>query len=131
MLSLQQAFIWSFAMGVIIFLCRLAAFIFFRGDLKMETSDIRLNKSASAKQKFLKFVELTAPPVAMTVLTFNDIAAQLRKGFSLLLPAQTLSDCAPVVIACILTALLHIVRGNSLLSIFCGTAAFMVLSRLF
>ncbi|MDR1362509.1 MAG: AzlD domain-containing protein, partial [Spirochaetaceae bacterium] len=61
---IPEAIIYTFAMGAVIFFCRAAPFIFFRG---MKTEGGRENK-------FLLFVERTAPPIAMTVLCFNALA---------------------------------------------------------
>ena len=106
-----EALILSAAMALTIFFCRVFPFLFFRG--KTGASD----KSAA----FLAFVEKTVPPVAMTVLAFNSLAA----------PAKTSArDAIPVLIAAALTAALHLWRKNPLVSIFGGTALYMALLRI-
>jgi branched-subunit amino acid transport protein AzlD len=98
--------IYVLAMAAVIFLCRAFPFIFFRGTV---------GKPAA---RFLLFIERTAPPVAMTVLCFNALAAPIKEN-----PASAL----PVLSASLITALLHIWRRNSLLSIIGGTAVFMLI----
>jgi branched-subunit amino acid transport protein AzlD len=72
------------------------------------------------ENKFLLFVERTAPPIAMTVLCFNALAIPIKEN-----PDFT----APTLIAAAFTALLHLWRRNALLSIFSGTALFMLMQR--
>jgi branched-subunit amino acid transport protein AzlD len=111
MLRIPEAITYTFAMGAVIFFCRVFPFIFFN---KRKTDGTRGNK-------FLLFVEITAPPIAMTVLCFNAIAAPIKES-----PPVSL----PVILAAILTALLHLWKRNALLSIFSGAALFMLLQRL-
>jgi branched-subunit amino acid transport protein AzlD len=95
-------------MGAVIFFCRAVPFIFFRG--------IKTNGEC----KFLIFVEKTAPPIAMTVLCFN----------TLVIPVKENSDFTlPTLLAAAVTVLLHLWKRNVLLSIFSGTALFMLLQR--
>jgi branched-subunit amino acid transport protein AzlD len=97
-------------MGAVICLCRYFPFIFFRRKTDGGQAD-----------KFMLFVEKTAPPIAMTVLCFNALASAIKEA-----PAVSL----PVLSASILTALLHIWKRSVLLSIFSGTAMFMLLRSL-
>jgi branched-subunit amino acid transport protein AzlD len=69
---------------------------------------------------FLALVERAAPAVAMTVLTFNAVSVPLRED-----PAAAF----PVLTASAGTALLHLWKENSLISIFGGTLLYMVLNR--
>jgi branched-subunit amino acid transport protein AzlD len=98
-------------MGAVIFFCRAFPFIFFRG---IKTND-------KWGYKFLIFIEKTAPPIAMTVLCFN----------TLVIPVKENSDFAlPTLWAAAVTILLHLWKRNVLLSIFSGTALFMLLQQL-
>jgi branched-subunit amino acid transport protein AzlD len=96
-------------MGAVIFSCRAFPFIFFRG---IKTND--------KWGKFFLFVEKTAPPIAMTVLCFNALAIPVKENFDFALPT---------LLAAAVTVLLHIWKRNALLSIFSGTALFMLLQR--
>jgi branched-subunit amino acid transport protein AzlD len=110
MLSLQNACILTLVMALVIFFCRLFPFIFFRN----------LQKTNVSAERLIRFVEKTAPPVAMTVLTFNAAASTINEDINLSLP---------VIAAAALTALLHIWKRNPLLSIFAGTALYMICRR--
>ncbi|MDR2659516.1 MAG: AzlD domain-containing protein [Spirochaetaceae bacterium] len=110
MLPLSETVIYTFIMGAVIFFCRAIPFIFFGGT----------KTDGQAENKFLLFIEKTAPPVAMTVLCFNALTAPIKEN-----PAAVL----PVILAAVLTAMLHIWKRNVLLSIFSGTALFMILQR--
>ncbi len=104
MLSIRDAVMYTFIMGAVIFLCRAFAFILLRGK---NSGDIRENK-------FLTFVEKIVPPVAMTVLAFNTVLTPTKDN-----PVS--SGSAAVIAASIATALLHLWKRNSLISIFSGT----------
>ncbi|GMO26141.1 MAG: hypothetical protein Ta2B_06180 [Termitinemataceae bacterium] len=132
--SLKDAFVLSIAMGAVIFICRAIPFIFFRntGSKKLQTK--------SNSETIIGFVEIIAPPVAMTVLTFNEISSRLVGIFQsvntkfahlpqLQIAGIVLLDAIPVAAASAVTAILHLWKRNSLLSIFCGTALFMLLGR--
>ena len=114
----NEALVLSIAMAAAIFFCRIFPFLFFRG------------KTGSTPNAFLAFVEKTVPPVAMTVLAFNSLAAPLS-GFQF--DSLELAANLPAVIrglaAAGVTAALHLWRLNPLLSIFGGTALYMVLLR--
>ena len=115
--GIVDAVILSLVMGLVILFCRAFPFLFFRG----RRPDSRTR--AGGPERFLAFVEKAAPPAAMTVLAFNAIAGQLRAE-----PGA--GPGVSVLAAAALTALLHLWRRNPLLSIFGGTAAFMILDRL-
>jgi branched-subunit amino acid transport protein AzlD len=112
MLSVFRAFIYTFAMGAVILSRRAFPFLFFR-DGGMG--------GKSRGEAFLSFVEKVVPPAAMTVLACNAVAGSLQTGFRNGLPA---------LVAAALTALVHLWKRNPLLSIFGGTAAYMILERL-
>jgi branched-subunit amino acid transport protein AzlD len=124
--SIRGAFILSIAMGAVIFFCRLLPFIFFKNNSGGANCGIKKN---TASEKFFKFVEKTAPPVAMTVLSFNEIAQALKPEFaSVLTFVNTLPlDIIRISVACLVTAVLHIIKRNPLISIFSGTIIFMIL----
>jgi branched-subunit amino acid transport protein AzlD len=127
--SLNTALILTFAMGGIIFFCRLFPFLFFRektdtnrqGEKEDGNRVDGAGKKTSRREIFLNFVEKLAPPAAMTVLAFNSIAGSFTTN---------LREGAPVLIAAVLTALVHLWKRNSLFSIFGGTAAYMILERI-
>jgi branched-subunit amino acid transport protein AzlD len=95
----------TFVMGGVIFFCRVFPFLFFR---------------EKASETFLALVEKTAPPVAMTVLAFNAISGPIK---------EDLHTAIPVLAASAFTALVHLWKRNSLISIIGGTALYMVLNR--
>jgi branched-subunit amino acid transport protein AzlD len=104
MTSPTDALLLTLAMGAVILLCRAFPFLFFRGG---------------KAGPFLAFVEKVVPPAAMTVLAFNALAAPLKDR-----PALT------TLAAAALTALIHLWKRNPLLSIFGGTAVYMLLEKL-
>ena len=112
MLSLQSVLIYTLCMGLVILFCRAFPFLFFR------------NKGEGKRAGglgLLTLAERVAPPAAMTVLAFNSIAGPLRED-----PRRFL----PVLIASVITALVHLWKRNPLVSIFGGTLIYMVLNRL-
>jgi branched-subunit amino acid transport protein AzlD len=118
MKSTGSALVLSFVMGLVIFLCRAFPFFFFRaGDEKAAGT----GRPAGTGEALLSFVEKVAPPVAMTVLAFNSVAAQIRTS-----PAEAL----PLLAASAFTGLVHIRRRNPLISIIGGTAVYMILERM-
>ncbi|MDR2029492.1 MAG: AzlD domain-containing protein [Treponema sp.] len=114
MLTVPQALAYTFAMGGVILFCRAAPFLFFRDREGGE-------RKAGFMGTLLSLAEQAAPPAAMTVLAFNAIAGSVKE-------APLLG--APVLIASGITALVHIWKRNSLISIFAGTALYMILERL-
>ena len=109
-MSLREALILVFAMGAVILFCRVFPFLFFsRGET-----------ASPGKKGFLRFIERTVPPAAMTVLAFNTIGSSFlngtREGFL-------------VLAASVFTALIHLWKRNALISIVAGTAVYMVLQR--
>jgi branched-subunit amino acid transport protein AzlD len=110
MLPLKTAILYSALSGVVVLLCRAFPFIFLVGG-----------KNPLAKQRAFVFVaEKGIPPLAMVLLCVNAIVAPIREDPALLVP---------VAVSSLLTALLHLLRRNVLLSIAGGTACYMVLLR--
>ena len=108
--SVSEALILCLVMAAVIFFCRIFPFLFFREKTGAERD---------RAEAFLAFVEKTAPPVAMTVLAFN--ALPVKSGTRELIPA---------IAAAVLTAIVHLWKRNTLLSITGGTALYMILIRL-
>ena len=121
--GIGEALVLSAVMAIAIFFCRIFPFLFFRGKTGVTPGGGSANQSAASSRStaFLDFVEKTVPPVAMTVLAFNSLTAPAKTTPRELLPALT---------AAAITAALHLWRKNPLLSIFGGTALYMVLLRL-
>ena len=121
--SPTEAFGLVCAMGAVIFFCRAFPFIFFSRERSSQSKGTRA---------FLDFVERIAPPVAMTVLAFNALGPSLgnlaRALVSTPVSGEYMSSLA-VIIAAVLTALTHIWKRNALISIFGGTAVYMILQR--
>jgi branched-subunit amino acid transport protein AzlD len=99
-------------MGAVVIFCRAFPCLFFR----------EAPPPGSPKRAFLRFVEKIAPPAAMTVLAVNAVAGNVI--------GESLRHGAPALIAAVFTALLHLWKRNSLVSIFGGTALYMVLRRI-
>ena len=112
--SISEALILTMVMAAVIFFCRVFPFLFFRE--KANASKAGDDRRAA----FLAFVEKTVPPVAMTVLAFNALAAPVT---------ATPREMIPALAAAALTAIVHLWRRNPLISIFGGTAVYMVLLR--
>ena len=111
----SEALLLCLAMAAVIFFCRVFPFLFFRG--KTGNGDTH---AASRNSAFLAFVEKTVPPVAMTVLAVNALTGPVKAA-----PHGTI----PVLAAAAFTALVHLWRRNPLISIFGGTAVYMILMR--
>jgi branched-subunit amino acid transport protein AzlD len=114
--TLSQALGLTFAMGGAIFFCRFFPFLLFRDRKGPSAGE---EPPAGRTRAFLAFVQGAAPAVAMTVLTFNAAAAPIRENPGAAIPVLTASVC---------TALLHLWKGNPLISIFGGTLLYMVLT---
>ena len=104
--SNKEVFVLVLAMGAVIFLCRALPFIFFK-----RTNSSRLGN----------FVERIVPPAAMTVLAFNSLGSSFKND-SL--------DGLLAFIAAMFTALVHLWKRNTLVSILGGTAVYMILHRI-
>ena len=114
--TVTEALFLVFAMGAVILFCRVFPFLFF-SRLSSENQQI----GPSPRQALLSFVEKTVPPVAMTVLAFNDLGSSFREN-----PRNGLLALA----ASVFTVLIHLWKRNSLISIFGGTALYMILIRI-
>ena len=110
--GISEALLLSLIMGAVIFFCRVFPFLFFRNSGE---------KAGRRKDAILGFVEKTVPPLAMTVLTFNALASPIY---------ENIRNGVPVLAAAGFTVIVHLWRRNPLISIFGGTAIFMVLERL-
>jgi len=136
------------AMGAAILFCRAFPFLFFSGKEGHDPEDGNAEsgnaegvntedgnveggnaengnteaktKGSSKKKVFLDFVEKTVPPAAMTVLAFNALGSSFR---------DNPRDGLMVLAASIFTAIVHVWKRNPLISIFGGTAVYMVLLR--
>ncbi|MDR2663700.1 MAG: AzlD domain-containing protein [Treponema sp.] len=117
MITTGTAVLYTFALGGVIFFCRVLPFILFRD--RPEKKEPR-ERAKDFRGRFLSVVEKTVPPVAMTVLAVNAMAVPIRDK-----PAEAL----PVLAAAGLTALLQLWKRNVLLSISAGTLLYMLLER--
>ncbi|GHV66686.1 hypothetical protein AGMMS49928_01950 [Spirochaetia bacterium] len=124
MLSLSQAFIYSAVMALAIFFCRSFPFLFFRD--KPETAPAERRR----KEAFSSFVEKVVPRAAMTVLAAASLMNPVKESLSETFPPDILPTAIPLIIAGAFTAIIHILKRNSLVSIFGGTALYMALIRL-
>jgi branched-subunit amino acid transport protein AzlD len=111
MTGIARALLMTFTMGAAIFFCRVFPFLFFRE---------RKGGGRKTPERFLTLAGKIAPPVAMTVLTFNAIGAAIRDDVRL---------SVPVLAASAFTALTHLWKRNSLISIIGGVLIYMILSR--
>jgi len=119
--SLNEALLLTFVMAAVIFFCRVFPFLFFRGKKSGAAETSMEGSSDRRKEAFLAFVEKTVPPAAMTVLAFNALAGPVKTNPHELIPALA---------AAVFTAAVHLWRRNPLISIFGGTALFMLLQRI-
>ncbi|MDR1574997.1 MAG: AzlD domain-containing protein [Treponema sp.] len=115
MTGTNEALALTFVMGAVILFCRAFPFLFFREPPAKDTG------AGSRRAAFLNFVEKTVPPAAMTVLAVNALAGPLKGN-----PREAI----PVLSAACFTALVHLWKRNPLISIFGGTALYMVLERI-
>ena len=123
MSSVAEALFLVLAMGATILFCRAFPFLFSfqRNGVATQAKDTKERTGLSRRETILAFVEKTVPPVAMTVLAFNSMGSSFRANPQ---------DGLLVLAASVFTALLHLWKRNSLLSIFGGTALYMILLRI-
>ena len=121
MLSTNLTLIYTIILGGVIFLCRFLPFVLFKENTKTEKSQITI-------KRFLEFVEATVPAVAMTVLAVNALAAQSKEALTAQPP--DIAGIIPLGAAALVTATLHFWKRNALISIFGGTALYMLLMHL-
>ena len=117
--SVNEALLFVIAMGAVILFCRVFPFLFFPGGGQSAGAE---NKTVPSRRTvILNFVEKTVPPVAMTVLAFNILGSSFHANHR---------DGLLVLAASVFTALIHLWKRNSLISIFGGTALYMILTRI-
>ncbi len=117
--SVKEALGLSFAMGAVILFCRAFPFLFFGSG----TAEGKNSPGApSLKEKFLAFVERIVPPAAMTVLAVNALGSAFLDNLGTALAGLA---------AAVFTAVTHLWKRNALLSIFGGTALYMLLLHVF
>jgi branched-subunit amino acid transport protein AzlD len=114
--GIGESLLLTFVMGAVILFCRAFPFLFFQGK-----GDEGKYEKSGGRAAFLNFVEKTVPPAAMTVLACNSLAGPVHGN---------IRESVPVLAAAAFTALVHIWRRNPLISIFGGTALYMILERL-
>ena len=127
----EEALGLVFAMGAVIFFCRAFPFLLFlktnnAGDPNADDTaggeSISGDKKRSSRAAaFFGFVEKSVPPVVMTVLAFNALGEAFR---------ENPMDGLWVLAASVFTAVLHLWKSNALISIFGGTALYMILLRI-
>ena len=113
------------AMGAVILFCRAFPFLFFSQKSKPETEGSSNDKNgmdSPAKEAFFNFIEKIVPPVAMTVLAVNALFSSFK---------DNPKDGLLVLGASLVTALVHLWKSNTLLSILGGTVLYMILRRIF
>ena len=116
--TFKEALGMVLAMGAVILFCRAFPFLFFaRKETEGSTKE---TARPSLREAALGFVEKIVPPAAMTVLAFNALGGAFR---------EDLRDGLLVLAASVFTALVHVWKRNTLLSIVGGTALYMVLLR--
>jgi len=109
-----EALLLTVIMAAVIFFCRAFPFLFFLGK-----------KQGLKTETFIGFIERVVPPLAMTVLTFNAISGFIYENVK----QNNYWQSGFTLAAAAVTVILHLWRRNILLSIFCGTAVYMLLNR--
>jgi len=116
--GINEALLMTLVMGAVVFFCRVFPFLFFR----VRKPGQNLADNGEKKAAFLAFVEKNVPLVVMIVLAFNSVTVPFKEN-----PREGMV----VLASSILTAAVHLLRRNSLISIFSGTAAYILLEKLF
>jgi len=111
-----EALLLTVIMAAVVFFCRAFPFLFFLGK-----------KQGLKTEAFIGFIEKVVPPLAMTVLTLNAITSFVYENIK----QDNFWQSGFALAAAAVTVILHLWRRNILLSIFCGTAVYMVLNRCF
>ena len=127
MVSTGTALGYSAVLGGVIFFCRFLPFILFK-ETGESDGQPRTSKGQNRLRAFFDFVEKTVPAATMTVLAFNALFLPVKEAVT----AQSLSlaTIIPLGAAALVTAVLHIWKRNPLVSIFGGTALYVLLERL-
>jgi branched-subunit amino acid transport protein AzlD len=123
-INLKAALAYTFTAGCAVFLCRALPFLIIRS--KKRGDNHAIGSAGSPRRgrtfdRFLSLVERVIPPVAMTVLACNSIAAPVK---------EDPRNAVPILSAAALSLIAHLWKGNFLLSILGGTALYMLLTRL-
>jgi len=111
-----EAALITAVMALVILFCRASPFLLFRG-----------RKPGGSAEAFIVFVEKVVPPLAMTVLAFNTLSSYVFESVKQGSYAQIVSALT----AASVTVIAHLWKRNALLSIFGGTAAYILLLRVF
>jgi branched-subunit amino acid transport protein AzlD len=122
--SVSRALLMTVLMGGVVLFCRVFPFLFakeVRRDKGKGPPRRSQGSDPAMRRRFRSLAEKAAPPVSMTVLAVNALSAPIRES-----PAAAF----PVLAASLFTALIHLWKRNSLLSILGGTALYMALIRL-
>jgi branched-subunit amino acid transport protein AzlD len=106
MLSISQALIATLIAAAITFATRIIPFIFF---------------SKRKPSPLIQYAQRYIPPMTMVILVLYCVKDT---------PWADVRSVATVVIPILVTVVLHLWKGNALISIFSGTALYMVLIRL-
>ncbi|MCL2129642.1 MAG: AzlD domain-containing protein [Treponema sp.] len=113
------------AMGAVILFCRAFPFLFFSRKNPPEgvagQGHLQAARRGPGKEAFFDFIEKIVPPVAMTVLAVNALSSSFK---------ENPTDGLLVLGASLLTALVHLWKSNTLLSILGGTVLYMILRRI-
>jgi branched-subunit amino acid transport protein AzlD len=118
MTGLARAALYTLAAGCAVFLCRALPFLIIPPQKDAGKDE---NARPRAPKGFLGLIERIVPPVAMTVLACNSIAAPVK---------EDPRTAVPVLCGAALSLLAQLWKGNFLLSILGGTALYMLLARL-
>ena len=118
--GIGEALLLTAVMAAVILFCRAFPFIFFRGK---GPNTVPGSTGGGAASAFLEFIERAVPPLAMTVLACNALAGPIYESIR----AGAASQSIPVLAASVFTVIIHLWRRNPLLSIFGGTALYMLL----
>ena len=127
MLSIRTALFYTVVLGGVIFLCRFLPFVLFEQTTVKEKTQ-KTEKRNKIKALF-EFVEASVPAVAMTALAVNALASPVREAATAQPP--DLAGIIPLGTAALITAVLHLWKRNPLVSIFGGTALYMLLISIF
>ncbi|MDR3161400.1 MAG: AzlD domain-containing protein [Spirochaetaceae bacterium] len=124
MTDLKTAGTYILVAGGAVFLCRALPFLIIRSKKGGNAAGAETSGDSfrpGTLDRFLSLVERVVPPVAMTVLACNSIAAPVKED-----PGAAV----PILCAAALSLVAQLWRGNFLLSILGGTALYMLLIRL-
>jgi branched-subunit amino acid transport protein AzlD len=130
--GISKALLLTIIMAVVIFFCRACVFLFLKNQkLQDKKNKVPLDTYPKAAGKFnitafINYIEKIVPPVAMTVLAFNALTGTIHESIIQQIPVYGI----PAAAAAVFTVFIHLWRRNPLISIFGGTALFMVLEQI-